>query len=125
MSEFHKYLGFTIPVGFGVLAIWAAVGLIRNKTPGERFWTILGILQVVISIQVLVGAILFLTGLRPPTDPIWLHYAYGGLFPAALLIGAHRLAGTRFKDVPWVVFGAAAFLICGLTIRALMTGLGA
>ena len=125
MDEFHKYLGFTIPVGFGILAIWTAIGLIRNKAPRDAFWTVLGVLQVVISIQVVAGAILFLMGFRPPTDPIWLHYAYGGLFPAALLIGAHRLAGSRFKDVPWVVFGAAAFLICGLTIRALMTGLGA
>ncbi|HET7482026.1 MAG TPA: hypothetical protein VFK89_04125 [Actinomycetota bacterium] len=125
MSEFHKYLGFTIPAGFGVLAIWAAIGLIRNKAPRDGFWTLLGIYQVVIALQVVLGAILFLTGLRPPTDPVWLHYAYGGLFPAALLIGAHRLAASRFKEVPWVVFGGAALLICGLTIRALMTGLGA
>jgi hypothetical protein len=52
-----------------------------------------------------------------------LHYAYGGLFPAALLVGGHRFANTH-KDIAWIVFGVVAFLNCGLTIRALMTGLG-
>lgn len=124
MSEFHKYFGYAIPAGFGILALWAMYCLIRNKQPGDRFWTLLGIMQVLIGIQVVVGAVLFVMGLTPPTSPVWLHYAYGGLFPAALLVLAHRLGKDRFESVPWIPFGVVAFLICGLTTRALMTGLG-
>jgi hypothetical protein len=81
-------------------------------------------LQVVLGLQVLVGALLFLSGLAPATDgPVWLHYAYGGLFPAALLVGAHRF-GSKNPDVAWIIFGIVAFLNAGLTVRALMTGLG-
>jgi hypothetical protein len=98
---------------------------VRNKQPNDRFWSLLGVMQVLIGLQVVVGAILFVMGRVPPTSPVWLHYAYGGLFPAALLVLAHRLGSTRFESVPWIPFGAVSFLICGLTVRALMTGLGA
>ena len=124
MSEFHKYFGYAIPAGFGILFLWAIYCLIRNKQPADRFWTLLGVMQVFIGLQVVVGAILFVMGLVPPTSPVWLHYAYGGLFPAALLMLAHRLGSTRFESVPWIPFGAVSILICGLTVRALMTGLG-
>ncbi|MGH2806648.1 MAG: hypothetical protein ACRDKT_05175 [Actinomycetota bacterium] len=123
MSEFHKYLGYILPVGFGILALWGFFSLFRNRNPQGGFWNLLAFLQVVIGIQVIVGVVLFFSGLAPPTDPVWLHYAYGGLFPAALLVGAHRLART-YEGLPGLIFGMAALLICGLTIRALMTGLG-
>ena len=124
MSEFHKYLGYAVPAGFGILALWAIYCLVRNKQPHDHYWSLLGIMQAFVAIQVVVGAILFVGGLRPPTSPVWLHYAYGGLFPAALLVFAHRLGKTRFESVPWIPFGFASVLICGLTVRALMTGLG-
>ena len=123
MSEFHKNLGFVVPIGFGILALWALVSFFRNRNPEGGFWNLLAFLQVVVGIQVIVGAVLFFAGLRPPTDPVWLHYAYGGLFPAALLIGAHRIARNN-EGLPGLIFGIASILICGLTIRALMTGLG-
>ena len=124
MSQFHEYFGWAFPVGFGILALWAAYSLIRNKQPHDWFWSLLGVLQVGIAIQVVVGAILLALGRVPPTSPAWLHYAYGGLFPAALLIFAHRAGKARFEGVPALPFGIASFLICGLTVRALMTGLG-
>ncbi|MBW3593949.1 MAG: hypothetical protein KY391_00100 [Actinobacteria bacterium] len=124
MSAFHRYIGWAVPVGFGILALWAVYCLIRNRQPHDRFWTLVGLMQGVIAIQVAVGAVLFVMGLSPPTSPVWLHYAYGGLFPAALLMLAHRLGKTRFESVPWIPFGVASLLICGLTVRALMTGLG-
>jgi heme A synthase len=124
MSRVHLYVAYVVPAGFAVLAIWALISFLRNRTPASGFWTLLGFLQVVLGLQVIVGGILFLSGLQPTTEgPVWLHYAYGGLFPAALLVGAHRF-GTKHQDVAWIVFGVVAFLNAGLTVRALMTGLG-
>lgn len=120
----HKLVGFAIPAGFLVLAIWALVSFVRNKTPGGGFWSLLGALQVVVGIQFLVGGTLFLAGRRASIgDLAWLHYVYGALFPAALLVWAHGLAKGRFREVPFVPFGIAALLCFGLTVRALMTGL--
>lgn len=123
MREFHRYIGYVIPGGFGILTLMALYSFVRNRQPVSGFWTLLGVLQVIIGLQVIAGAMLFFLGGVPPTDPVWLHYAYGGLFPAALLVGAHRLARNH-EGIPGVIFGIASLLICGLTIRALMTGLG-
>ena len=126
MSEIHKYIGFAIPTAFAVLVLWTIYTLVRNRPPHDWFWNVLGLVQVVIAVQVVVGAILFAMGLQPPAQDLrWLHYFYGGLFPAVVLIAAHRIAQReRFVEIPWVVFGFAAFINFGLTSRALMTGLG-
>jgi hypothetical protein len=125
LTELHLFVGWTIPAGFLVLAFWSGWIFIRNRVPHDWYWSLLGVLQVVVGIQFLVGAILFISGRRPVFEgATWLHYVYGAFFPAALLLFAHRAGKQRFKEVPFVPFGIAAFLCFGLTARALMTGLG-
>ena len=123
MSRVHLYVGYAIPAGFALLALWSLVTFFRNKPPASGYWTLLGVLQVVLGVQIAVGVILFLMGLTPPTEIPWLHYAYGGLFPAFLLVVAHRQA-RKHVGAEWVFFGFAALLSAGLTFRALSTGLG-
>ena len=124
VSELHKYVGFSIPVGFLLMVLWTILSLIRNKPPATAFWTLLGILQVVIGLQLLIGGALFISGARPATEgPEWLHYVYGALFPAFVLTIAHGQA-KRHSDIAWVVFGIAAFLCAASTFRAIQTGLG-
>lgn len=126
MTEIHRYVAYSIPTAFFVLALWALVSILRNKNPNDWFWNLLAAIQVVIAIQVIVGAILFMLGDRPDSNgPQWLHYVYGGLFPGALLVFGHRYAQSeRFRSIPWAVFGVVAFVCFGLTFRALQTGLG-
>lgn len=126
MTELHRYLAYSVPVGFALLALWTLYGFIRNKTPGDWFWHLLAFLQVVLGVEILLGAALFLAGNRPvpPSGPVWLHYVYGGLFPATLLVLAHRFAKTRWAEIPWLPFGVVALVNFGLTFRALQTGLG-
>lgn len=125
MSDFHRYIAYSIPAGFALLAIYALVSFIRNKAPGDPFWKLLGGLQVVLGIQVVAGGIMYLfMNLRPQSNgPEWLHYVYGGLFPVALLTFAHRVA-RKNESLAWIVFGGVGFVIFGLTFRALQTGLG-
>lgn len=124
LTPLHKVVGYSIPTGFAILALWAVYGLIRNRDPHPWFWSLLGVLQVVIGIQFVFGGLLFLSGYRPDSNgPEWLHYVYGALFPAAVLTFAHRWARGA-KTAPWLVFGVAALICFGLTFRALQTGLG-
>lgn len=123
MTDLHRYVAYAIPAGFALLALWAFFSFVRNKAPGDRFWTFLAILQAVLGLQVVVGGILYLLGHRatPASGPEWLHYAYGGLFPVVLLVAAHRYS-RRNESVAWLVFGFAALVNFGLTFRALGTG---
>ncbi len=124
MSFIHRYLGYSVPAGFALLALWALYCFLRNKAPGQGFWRLLAAVQVIIGVQVVIGAILLVSGLAPATPgPVWLHYLYGGLFPVIVLVLAHRVARNA-GPIPWVVFGAAAVVNFGLTFRALQTGLG-
>lgn len=124
MDTVHGFIAYGIPAGFLLLTLWSIVALVRNKAPGGVFWNVLAVLQVVIGIQAIIGVILLLTGARPPTQgPQWLHYAYGGLFPAIVLAVAHRFA-RKYEGIPWLAFGIAGFVIFGLTFRALQTGNG-
>jgi hypothetical protein len=126
MTDVHRVIAYAIPTGFAVLTLWAVVSLVRNRNPHDLFWQLLAVLQVVVGIQIIIGVFLFLSGARPNSNgPQWLHYVYGGLFPAAVLAAAHRFARSeRWRQIPWAVFGVAALICFGLTFRALQTGLG-
>lgn len=124
MTPTHRYIAYAIVAGWALLTLWALFAFVRNKAPGAAYWHLLAVLQVMVGLQVVVGAVLFLGGNRPATlGPSWLHYAYGGLFPLAVLLFAHRYA-RRNESVSWMVFGVAALVIFGLSFRALQTGLG-
>lgn len=117
-------MGYSVPAGFALLALWTLYAFVRNRSPGAWFWHLLAALQVIIGVQVIVGGVLYLDGQRPSTTgPEWLHYVYGGLFPAVVLVVAHRFA-RRLDGVAWLAFGVAAVVNFGLTFRALQTGLG-
>jgi hypothetical protein len=124
VSSVHRYVAYAVPFGWALLALWSLISFLRNKPPGDRFWTLLGALQVILGLQILIGLVLLALGRVPASrGPVWLHYVYGGLFPVVVLVVAHRFA-RRQQGISWVVFGVAALVIFGLTFRALQTGLG-
>jgi hypothetical protein len=116
----HSLVGYFIVGSFGVLSLWGLVTWIIRRGPGRAFWWLVAALQVALIAQLLGGSILLVMGGRRPI----LHYAYGILFPAMILIGAHWLAREVVPERPWVAFAVASFIGFGLTLRALTTGLG-
>ena len=126
MQTLHRVGGFAIVGGWGLLLLWGVVLLVLRRDADQSFWglrlfwRLLTLLQLLLGVQLLVGLVLLATGGRPPL----LHYLYGAVFPALLLGVAHWL--TRSLDRPpyHVFFTIGAFFIFGLTLRALMTGLG-
>jgi len=122
--DLHRFVAYSIPAGFALLALGALFTFLRNKEPGAWFWNLLAAVQVVLGVQVIVGLVLFATGHRAVAKgPDWLHYVYGGLFPLAVLVFAHRFAA-RHAGVAAATFGIASLVAFGLTFRALQTGLG-
>ncbi|MDQ4143589.1 MAG: hypothetical protein M3198_07575 [Actinomycetota bacterium] len=127
MTEVHLLIGYSIPAGFALLFVLTVYAFVRDRPPGGLFWNLLAALQIVLGIQLVVGVVLFASGLRPRTQgPHWLHYVYGAVLPALVLVVAHRAAASeRFRAIPWLAFGIAAFVCFASTFRALQTGLGA
>lgn len=121
MIEVHKYVGFFVVGLFAVGWVWGLIVWIAKRDPGERFWVWVTAVQIVSGIEALIGIVVFLSGHRALTI---LHYAYG-IFPIVALTTAHVVARRPdFRDRPWIPFAWVAFICFGLTLRAVMTGLG-
>ncbi len=121
MSSVHAAVGFAIVAGFLVLSLWGLVAFLIKRDPTRWFWRLLAALQAALIVQLIGGLIVLALGNRRPL----LHYAYGAVFPAIVLVGAHVVA-RELEDPADAsrVFAIAAFIVFGLTLRALTTGLG-
>ncbi len=121
MSWVHAAIGFAIVGGFFLLFVWGGITYLLRREPSRWFWWTLAGLQGVLIAQVLVGIVLLVVGRRNQL----LHYAYGGLFPAIVLVVTHVVArGMDEERLVPAVFAAGSFIAFGLTLRALATGLG-
>jgi hypothetical protein len=116
----HAGIGWAIVGAFGVIWLWGMGALISRRGPGRRYWWVLAFVQGSLLLQGLAGVILLLLGGRASA----LHYVYGVIFPILVLMVAHVLAREQFAHRPWLPFALGAFFCFGLTLRALMTGLG-
>lgn len=120
MRTVHAAIGFGIVGGFGALWLWGTGAWLFRRGAGRAFWWLLAALQVALIVQLAAGLALLALGGRQGL----LHYAYGVLFPALVLVAAHWAAREPFADRPWLPFAVAGFFAFGLTLRALTTGLG-
>ena len=128
MIRIHETVAFVVIAIFTVGWVWGLGALIVRKDPGSRFWTWIAVEQIVAALQALIGITLLLLGYRPDT---WLHLVYG-FGPLVILGIAHlmsrEVSGGQVSDSrwtqPWVLFTGASFICFGLSLRALMTGLG-
>lgn len=121
MRTLHAVIGYAIVGGLFLFFAWGLVAWLARRDPGEWYWRLLAALQVILALQLLAGTVLLVAGGRQSL----LHYAYGALFPVVALAVAHVLArGMEQERDALLVFVAVSFVVFGLTLRALTTGLG-
>lgn len=134
MSALHRVVGFAVVAIFALGWIWGLAAKLMRREPGDRYWAWLSVAQIVAGVQAVLGTILLLLGRRVHAEGALggtLHYVYGYL-PLLLFVVAHvvaragdaRAIGIERPVQPWVPFAWASFISFGLTLRALMTGLG-
>ncbi|HEX9122099.1 MAG TPA: hypothetical protein VF984_01880 [Actinomycetota bacterium] len=121
MPDVHAIVGFIVVALFTLGWLWGIALWGLRRGAGNWFWRWLAVVQVVAALQALLGIVLLILGYRPDT---WLHYVYG-FGPLIVLVAGHVAARSEQYAVrPWVPFAWASFICFGLTLRALMTGLG-
>jgi hypothetical protein len=120
MNALHRVVGFAIVIGWAVLFLWGVGLFILRRDAGRLYWGLLTVLQVLIGLQLLAGLVLLAVGGRQPL----LHYLYGVVFPAIVLVVCHVFSRGLEKPPYHLFFTIGAFFVFGLTARALMTGLG-
>jgi hypothetical protein len=134
VSAIHRVIGFAVVAIFALGWIWGLGAKLVRRGPGDAYWTWLSAAQVVAGAQAVLGTILLIMGRRVTASGAMgglLHYVYGYL-PLLLFVVAHVVAragtakavGIDRPIEPWVPFAWASFISFGLTLRALMTGLG-
>jgi hypothetical protein len=136
VSQVHRIVGFAVVGVFAIGWLWGLGAWIVRRGPGVAYWVWLPVAQVVTGLQALLGIGLLLFGRRLNTGGTLggvLHYVYG-LLPILLFVIAHVIAragnasmlgfSEERRVAPWVPFAWASFICFGLTLRALMTGLG-
>ena len=121
MIELHRVIGFGVVAIFAIGWLFGLVLWVAKREANDWFWRWLVLAQVIAIVQALLGITLLILGKRPST---WLHLVYG-FGPLIVLAIAHALArDENFARRPWAPFAVASFICFGLTLRALMTGLG-
>ena len=121
MVGIHETVGFVVIGIFTIGWIFGLVLWVSRRAAGAWFWRWLTAAQVIAILQALIGVILVISGKRPTT---WLHYVYG-FGPLVIFAIGHALARDEmFRGKPWAPFAMASFISFGLSLRALMTGLG-
>ena len=136
MVGLHEIFGYGVVGLFTIGWVWGLGARLARRGPGDRYWLWLTATQLALGAQAVLGILLFVTGhrVRAGSDlSNLLHYVYGAL-PFVLLVVAHLIARegnasmigfpAQKKIEPWVPFAWVAFISFGLTLRALMTGLG-
>jgi len=134
VSALHRVVGFAVVAIFALGWIWGLGARFLRRDPDDAFWVWLSVAQVVAGLQAVLGTILLLVGRRVEAEGALgglLHYVYGYL-PLLLFVVGHvvaragsaRAIGIDRPVRPWVPFAWVSFISFGLTLRALMTGLG-
>lgn len=125
MTMVHRILGFAIIAGFVTILLTGLVTRLRGRDEAPTFfWGAQHYAENVLVVQSLLGIVFLLQGRRLVGDDlVFLHYFYGSLFPLIVVIGG-RIAGLRREVRDYVGPTWGSFFALGLTLRALMTGLG-
>ena len=120
MVNLHRTLFAAVALYLLICAVWGFVLAIMRRPIGPSFRGSLRIAEGLILVQVVVGAIVFLSG--APRPKISLHYLYGLVIllalPAVETLGPQWWKGRRET----LVIAVGCLFAFGLSVRAAMTG---
>jgi CDP-diglyceride synthetase len=117
LSEVHGRLGTTALYFMILMALWGLFRYFRKEGVNSNYWGALVIGEILILVQGLLGAYLWIIGARPERS---LHVLYG--IAAALVIpGVYAYTKGNEERRAMLVYGVALVVAVLLTLRAITT----
>jgi len=125
MTVVHRWLGLLVFVLLTVIMITGLVlRLLRKDETPPAIWAMQHWTENVLAIQVVLGIVMLIMGLRVVGGPlVWFHYLYGSLFPLIAIV-AGRIGALRRERREYVSLAWGAFFSIALLMRAIQTACG-
>lgn len=117
----HGRLSVTVLLYLLILGLWGLWSYLRGRGISPSLWGALAIAELLIVVEGLLGAGLFVAGYRPARTGIHILY---GVFLAVALPGAYTLTRERQARGQALIFALVVLFLAGVAIRARMTGGG-
>jgi hypothetical protein len=143
MVTVHLIVGVSVLVANFTAGVWGGVAWLRER-PAVGFWYLLRVAQAAVVLQVMLGAVLVLSGRQAADD---LHYVYGVLPLVVTLLAEGARAGAAERELTGLDFDSlpnerqrlialaivrretgimavSALVVFGLALRAAATSAG-
>jgi len=113
----HEGLGSTSLYYFLILSVWGYVRFFRKQGIDSAYWGMLVIAEVLILLECVLGAYLWLGGYRPMRS---IHVLYGLILPL-MIPAAYLYTKGRSTRSEILIYSTATIITVGLIIRAIYT----
>ncbi len=117
----HARLSITVLLFMLALGLWGLWSYLRNEGVSGSLWGAMAVGEILIVVEGLLGAGLFVAGQRPARTAIHILY---GVFLAVAMPGAFSFTRGRSARSEALIYGLVALFLAGVAIRARVTGGG-
>ena len=112
--EIHRVLSNTIWLFYLAIAIWGLLRAIRGMSVDGSYFGAIAVIQIVLILQSILGAVLYVGGGRPDRQLVhYLYAAFGIVFIPGLLA---YLKGDDSNRAQWI-YALAALFMFGVILR--------
>lgn len=116
--EIHRVLSNTIWMFYLAIAIWGLYRAIRGRSVDGSYLGAIVVIQLVVVLQVILGALIYLQGARPSRELV--HYLYAA-FAVVFLPGLFAyLRGDDSNRAQWV-YALGSLFMFGVILRIIGT----
>ncbi len=119
LADVHGRLANTALIYFGILALWGVWRALRKQSIDSSYWGALVIAEILIIVQGLLGAILYIEGERPAR---WVHILYG-VVSVLVIPGLYAYTRGESERRVMVIYAITLLISVGVILRAMGTAL--
>jgi heme A synthase len=118
-TDIHARLANTAVLFCVIMAVWGGWRFIRKQGVDSSFWGAAVIGEILILVQGILGAFLWISGLRPARGGMHILYGVVSLLAIPLV---YAYTKGREERPEMLIYTIAFLILAGLLLRAIVTG---